>query len=64
MSKPGNFITDIIADYKEKNALREENRVLKNRVSLLEIQAGRIKEERDEARAHLARIRSSIAIMT
>jgi FtsZ-binding cell division protein ZapB len=64
MSKPGNFIADIISDYKEKNLLREEVRILKNRVSTLEIQGGRLKEERDEAREHLKRIRSSIAIMT
>jgi hypothetical protein len=44
---------------------------LRNRVATLEIQSGRIKgerdqarEERDEARAHLKRIHASIALMT
>jgi hypothetical protein len=44
--------------------LQDENQALKKRVALLEIQGGRIKEERDEARAHLKRIHASIAIMT
>jgi chromosome segregation ATPase len=68
------LITDmkqLLAHDKEKAELREQVRVLTNRVATLEIQGGRIKEERDKAREerdgarfHLQRIRDSIVIMT
>jgi phage shock protein A len=48
----------------EKEFLETRLREAANRIATLEIQCGRIKEERDAARAHLKRIRSSIAIMT
>ncbi|KOX53867.1 hypothetical protein ADL19_14955 [Streptomyces purpurogeneiscleroticus] len=60
MQKVKQFLAVLGGDRPKERELRE----LRNRVSFLEIQGGRIKEERDQARAHLKRIRESIAIMT
>lgn len=61
----------LITDMKQLLAHDKEKVELRNRVASLEIQCGRIKEERDRAReerdraqAHLERIRRSVAIMT
>lgn len=48
----------------DEDALRKQLQEATNRIATLEIQGSRLKEERDEARGHLQRIRSSIAIMT
>jgi hypothetical protein len=66
-----NLITDVKQLLARAKGEDPEMVALRKRIATLEIQGGRLKEERDQARrerdkaqAHLEKIRTSIAIMT